>query len=115
MITAPEEMSQRTWALTCPPNSCRTSLRQFAFHSVDGQHVRDKGGIQLDGKARRQIDSEMIVRDQQNAVGRQNAHQRLPDEFGVGIGEGFVGDFPNLAVRRSGANCTQYRDPIPIR
>ena len=46
-----------------------------AFHAVDVQHVGDESRIQLDGKTRRQIDSEMIVSNQHNAVARQDLHQ----------------------------------------
>ncbi len=78
LITAPEEISQRTCALTCPPNSWRTSVSALHFRIFDRQHIGDESGIQLDGEAWGQIDPEMIVRNQQNAVRRQNAHQRLP-------------------------------------
>ena len=52
-------------------------LESVAFGRIDREHIGDESRIQLDGKSRRQINSEMIVRDQQNAPRRQNVDQRL--------------------------------------
>ncbi len=69
-----------------------------AFNSGDVQHVGDESGIRLDGKTRRQIDSEMLVGNQHNAVGRQNLLQGFADQFGIGIGKSLVGNLPDLRV-----------------
>ena len=49
----------------------------FEESTFEPRHVDDIGDkcrIQLDRQPRRQIDSEMIVRKQQNAFARQNLH-----------------------------------------
>src|SRR5271165_2839234 len=74
-------------------------LEPVAVNPVDAQHVRDVGGMQLDGKSRGQIDSEVNMRDQHNAASRNNGHQRFADEFSVGISKSFICDFPHFAVR----------------
>src|SRR5579863_9624843 len=43
----------------------------------------------------------MIVRDEQNAPGRQNADEHLPHKFCIWVNERFIRDFPNLLEGRA--------------
>ena len=49
------------------------------FDSIDRQYVGSERGVQFDGKPGGEIDPEVIVIDEQNAVRRQNSNQCLPD------------------------------------
>ncbi len=84
-----------------------------SLNSFDRQHVGDKGRVHLDGKSRGQINAEMLMRDEHDAAGRQYLHQDFADEFGVGIGEGFMGDLPDFRIRSTegGAHRIQVRTP----
>src|SRR5208283_3514815 len=66
---------------------------------VDVKHVGDISRIQLDGKAWRQIDSEMGVRDEHDTVARNDVYQGFADQFSVGVVNSLIRDFPNLTVR----------------
>ncbi len=76
-----------------------------AFDPVNFYNVGDESRIQFDGKPRSQIDSEMLMRNQNNAVVRQDLNQSFANQFGVGVGKSFVGDLPNLAIRRPKARA----------
>src|ERR1700722_15941458 len=88
-------------------------FEKIAVDTFDFHNVRDKCGIQLDGKTGRQIDSEMIMRNQDDAAGWQSLHQRFADEFGIWVVQRLGGDLPNLRIRRADglANCVKLRAP----
>ena len=69
-----------------------------AFHAFDLHDVRNEGCVQLDGKARCQIDSEVIMRNEHDAVRRQHFDQGFPNQFGVGVGQILVSEFPDLRI-----------------
>ena len=83
------------------------------FNPFDVHHVGDKRRVHLDGKTRRQIDSEMIVGDQHDAVVRQDLHQGFADQLGIGVGKGLIGDLPYLTVgtTKGFANGIEFRAP----
>ncbi len=87
LITAPEETSQRTWVLTCPPIFLAHDFEKGPLQTLNGHHVGHKSRVHLDGQARRKVDSEMVMCDQHDAAVRHNLGQRFPDEFGIGVRE----------------------------
>ena len=86
-----------------------------AVYALNAHDIGDKSGIQLDGEPGRQIDSEMIMSDQHDAVARQNLHQGLTDKFSIGVSKGFVRNLPHLSVRiaNSVANGIEF-SPQPV-
>src|ERR1700739_2963185 len=69
-----------------------------AFNAANIQHVGNKSRIHLDGKARGQIHSEMLVSNKHNAIARQDLLEGFADQFSVGVSKTFIRDFPNLGI-----------------
>ena len=55
----------------------------------------------------------MRVRDQHEAIARQDVQQSFADQFGIGVSERLIGDFPYLGVRATQgfANGVKFRAP----
>src|ERR1019366_2012632 len=55
----------------------------------------------------------MIVRDKHNAIVGKDVHQSFADQFGIGVSEWLVGDFPYLGVgaTQGFANGVKFRAP----
>src|SRR4029077_3673502 len=79
----------------------------------DVENVRDKRRIQFNRQSRREINSEVIMRDQYNAARRQNFHEGLPNQLGIRISEVVAGDLPHFreGSPESVADCVEARAP----
>ena len=65
---------------------------------LDIEHVGHIRRVQLDGESRREVDAEVVMRNQQHASGGNDLHQYLADHFCIGIGKRLVRDLPDLVV-----------------
>src|SRR5579864_142558 len=84
-------------------------IHGISLNVVDRHNVRRERAIKFDREAGSKIDPEVIVRDEHNALGRQDAYEGLSHKFRIGIGERLVRDLPDLAKHGPQGSASRFK------